>query len=85
MDQQKVRRYVQESGPKVPHALLDYLRDKYKLPNDAALARELNSSAPVLSRIRNGEKNIGATLILAIHEKLGMPVAEIRKLSRESA
>ena len=82
MDAQQIRRYVLQDGAKKPHALLDYLHKTYDLPNDSALARAIKTSNPVISRIRNGYR-LGATVILKIHEHLGVPVAEIRKLAGE--
>lgn len=73
---------MQHSGPRVPHPLLDYLLSNFGLPNDTALAQRIKTSNPVISRIRNGY-HLGATVILKIHEHLGVPVAEIRRLSGE--
>ena len=61
------------------HLLNAIISDHY-LKNDAELARKLDKPAPVISKWRSGRVPIGATGILGIHEKLGMPVAEIRRL-----
>jgi transcriptional regulator with XRE-family HTH domain len=58
--------------------LLDTLKEKYDLKNDAAISKALEVAPPVISRIRNGRMEPSADIILRIHEKLGMPVADIR-------
>lgn len=58
--------------------LFDRLLDENNLKNDAALSRELEVSAPVISKLRHGKLPFGPSIILAIHEKFGMPVKEIR-------
>ena len=62
------------------NVLLDTIIDKYMLKNDAALARLLGISPVVLSKIRNGHKRIGPTIILAVHETTDMPVSKIKEL-----
>lgn len=59
--------------------LLDYLLVKHDLKNDFALCKLLKITPPMVSKIRHG-RNVSDGLILAIHERLGMPVAEIRAL-----
>lgn len=61
-------------------ALFDDLIEKYGLKNDARLYELLDKkiSKPDISRYRHGKKKVSATHILAIHETLGMPVADIR-------
>ena len=60
--------------------LFDYLLQKYNLKNDAALAREVGLAPPVISKVRSGDLIVSPATILAIHEKLGVDVAEIRKV-----
>ena len=61
-------------------ALFDDIIEKHGLKNDARLYELLNKkiSKPDISRYRHGKKKMSATHILVIHEKLGMPVADIR-------
>lgn len=61
-------------------ALFDDIIEKHGLKNDARLYELLDKriSKPDISRYRHGKKKMSATHILAIHEKLGMPVADIR-------
>jgi transcriptional regulator with XRE-family HTH domain len=44
------------------------------------LSRLLEIPPPTLSRIRNGKQKPSAEVILCIHEKTGMPVAQIKSL-----
>lgn len=60
--------------------LFDALIERQKLKNDAGLARWLDVRPPVISKIRHGKLDVGPSYILAIHEKCGMPVKEIRSL-----
>ena len=60
--------------------LLDALRDRFQIKNDAALARALNISPPQICKLRGGA-TMGPSVILSIHERLGVPVKEIRELA----
>lgn len=60
--------------------LLDTLKEKYELKNDAEISRRLEVTPPIISKIRNGKTGVSAEIILKIHENLGMPVADIRAL-----
>jgi len=60
--------------------LLDTLKEKYDLKNDAEISRRLEIKPPVISKIRHGKVSVSAEIILKIHENLGMPVADIRAL-----
>ena len=61
--------------------LVDALRKRFDIKSDAALARELDVQPPVISKLRSGDSKLGASLILRIHEHLGVPVKEIRGLA----
>ncbi|MFS2004627.1 hypothetical protein ACEN9F_13475 [Duganella sp. CT11-25] len=61
-----------------PNYLIDMLLEKYKLKNDAALARALKVAPPVISKVRHLRLPVGPFLILRIHEVFGTPVADIR-------
>jgi len=60
--------------------LMDTLRERFQIASDAALARELDIAPSVISKLRAGAK-LGPTVILSIHEHLGVPVKEIRALA----
>ena len=60
--------------------LLDALKEKYDLKNDAAISKALEVAPPVISRIRNGKAQVSADIMIRIHETFGMPIAEIKAL-----
>jgi len=60
--------------------LLDALRERNQIKSDAALARELDVSPSVISKLRAGGP-LGATVMLSIVEHLGMSPKEIRELA----
>ena len=70
------------SEPKYPHPLLDHLRKIGLGDNDFAIAKKLNFTAPVISRIRSGKKNVTAKIILAIYDATDMSIEEIRDFAR---
>lgn len=47
--------------------------------SDMELARKLGVHHSTFSHLRSRGRNLSDGLILAIHEKLGVPVAEMRK------
>jgi hypothetical protein len=51
-----------------------------KLKNDAALARFLEIKPPVISKTRHGNLPFGPLMILNVHDKTGLSIAEIRRL-----
>lgn len=61
--------------------LLDTLRERFQIKSDAALARELELVPSQISKLRGGGF-MGPTVILSIHEHLGVTVAEIRELAK---
>ena len=60
--------------------LLDEVKKRYEVKNDAELSRKLDVPPPTISKIRSGKVNVSADMILRIHENFGMPVKEIREL-----
>ena len=65
---------------KPAHPLIDHLLAVYKIKNDASLARRLDLKPSAISKIRSGMMSVNPTFILAAHERLGIPVAQIRKV-----
>ena len=63
-------------------ALFDNIMETNNLKNDARLYEFFDKkiSKPDISRYRHGKKKISSGHILVIHEKLGMPVSDIRSL-----
>jgi hypothetical protein len=60
--------------------LFNVLRRELNLETDKELGHYLEVRPTEVSRIRHGRKPIGPKLLLAIHEKTGMPVKRIREL-----
>jgi len=60
--------------------LLDAVKERYTIKNDAELSRKLDVPPPTISKIRSGKVNVSADMILRIHETFDMPVKEIREL-----
>ncbi|MBS0309366.1 MAG: hypothetical protein JSS58_10390 [Proteobacteria bacterium] len=63
-----------------PNFLLDFLRERMALRNDAALSRTLEVAPPVISKIRHRRLPIGASLLIRMHEVTGMSIRELRDL-----
>ena len=61
--------------------LFDALRKEFSITSDSALADELDIAPSQISKLRGG-KRLTSGVILAIHEYLGVPVAEIRELAK---
>lgn len=63
-----------------PHAVLDAVLHMTSCKSDAELCRLLDISPPILSRVRSKKLAVSSNIILAIHEKTHMSVANIRRL-----
>jgi hypothetical protein len=63
-----------------PNRLLDTLRERMKLKNDAALSRALEVAPPVISKIRHRTLPVGASLLIRMHEVTEMSIRELRDL-----
>jgi hypothetical protein len=63
-----------------PNRLLDALIGKLQLKNDAALARALEVSPPVLSKIRHLKLPVGASMLIRMHEEADLSIRELRGL-----
>lgn len=70
---------IQQSIPGV-NTLLDCVMARGAAKNDAALSRMLNVAPPVISKLRHGRLELGATLVINIHETTGMSIREIKAL-----
>lgn len=60
-----------------PNKLLDIVTEKLGLKNDAALARELEITAPVISKTRNFALPVGPCLALRIMEATGASMKDL--------
>lgn len=63
-----------------PNYLLNAVLAHLKLKNDAALCRLLDINPPVISKIRHGKLSIGPLMLLRLHDKTGMSIAQLRAL-----
>jgi hypothetical protein len=63
--------------------LFDTIIAENGLKNDAALCKLLEIPPPVMSKFRHRKRPLCASVILAIHERTGMPVARIRELAKD--
>ena len=68
----------------VPNKLLDTLIEKLHLKNDAELCRVLEVQPPIISKIRHRKLNVGATILLRMHEKSNIPIRELKELTTDS-
>lgn len=65
------------------HTLLDECMKLASVKTDKALAQRLGTAGTVISRVRHRKLKVSPTLMLAIHEELGMPISLIRELLKE--
>ena len=63
-----------------PGYLLDTVIRRLGLKNDAALARCLEVAPPVISKTRNGQLAVGASMLLRLHEVTDISVKDLRAL-----
>lgn len=66
------------------HKLLDACMKLASVKTDKALGDRIGIASTVMSRVRHKKLPVTPTTILAIHEKLGMPVSEIREFLKEN-
>lgn len=64
-------------------ALFDEVLRRYKLKNDAELARKIGVNQPQICRMRAGTDGLSAGVVLALYEHLGMPVKQIREWAKK--
>lgn len=81
---QSLCRQLLEDRPRgpcaAPHPLFDEVMKRGGFRSSGQMATELGFDANAISTIRAKRRAVPANLILAIHEKVGMPFAEIRAL-----
>ena len=61
-----------------PDNLLDTLRTKLHIKNDAALSRALEVAPPVISKIRHRRVPVGASLLIRMHEISNLSIEDLR-------
>lgn len=59
------------------HTLFDYLTETFGIKNDVQLALEVGITPSALSKFRSKKRRVTPTLIIAIHKRYGVPIAEI--------
>lgn len=62
------------------NVLLDRVINEKLLKNDAALSRVLEVAPPVTIKLRRGHIAVGPSIILALVELGGIPLADIRAM-----
>ncbi len=67
-----------------PDHFLNRLLRKMNLKNDAALARTLEVTPAIVSRIRNKKAPISANLLLMIHDVSDIAIPELRRMMGDS-
>jgi hypothetical protein len=63
--------------------LFEYLKNKYNLQSDYALAKFLAASAPTISRINNGRRGLTPKMILYIYDRTSLPIEDIRNMFKK--
>ena len=63
-----------------PGRLLDTLIEQLNLKNDAALSRLLQVAPPTISKIRHRKTDVGAPLLVRMHEISNRNIKELRIL-----
>ena len=63
-----------------PNHFLDSIIKLMQLKNDASLARAINVSPPVLSKLRHGRVPITASFILRMYDYTSLSIEELRVL-----
>jgi hypothetical protein len=67
---------------KRPNDLLDFILKKFEIVSDYCLAKELKVLPPYLCKARKNN-NISPKLILKIHDRFGMSIAEIKSFLKK--
>lgn len=68
-----------------PHRLFDYLKARFNLKSDRALADAIDSTPPQISKARSGTNGYAVSddLILKIHESTDISIKKIKWLMYE--
>jgi transcriptional regulator with XRE-family HTH domain len=67
------------------HALFDFLKTEYNILSDRQLCAALGITPPMLSKIRHGVIGVSGDVIILIHEKTGMSIADIKGFLRKDS
>ncbi len=63
-----------------PDRLLDALKDRLRLRTDVALARRLETTPVVISKIRHRKLPVVSWLLVSMHEESGVSIRDLRYL-----
>jgi plasmid maintenance system antidote protein VapI len=63
-----------------PNRLLDTMRERLHLKNDAALSRALEVHPPLISKIRHRRLPVSASLLVRMNELTGLSIRELRNV-----
>jgi transcriptional regulator with XRE-family HTH domain len=67
-------------GPYDPSRLIQELKQVLSAKNDSELARILDITHPLLSKIRNGKQPVTGAVLLRIHEVSGLSIRQLRDM-----
>jgi hypothetical protein len=62
-----------------PDALLDALKVRLNLKNDAQLSRVLHVAPPIISKLRHRRLEVSDTLLVRIHDVTQLSINDLRK------
>ncbi len=62
------------------NTFINTLIEVMSMRNDAALCRVLGLAPPVISKIRNGQLNVGPTLLINAHEESGLTIKQMKSI-----
>lgn len=63
-----------------PGRLIDTIKARLQLRNDAALSRYLEVGAPLISKMRSRRCGLSAGFLIRAHEACGLEIVEMRHL-----
>ena len=80
-DRRGWKRRLLRSPRYCPNVLLNFVAHRLGVETDAALARRLEMSNVVLSKVRHRVEPVGDILLLRMHEETGMRTLELKRLA----
>lgn len=63
------------------NAVFDFVIESMGLTSDAALARAVEVSPPVISKMRHGSIALGSAMIIYLHEASGISIRTLKALA----
>lgn len=77
---------TEKTGPTVNNLnrLFDSARDILGVETDLALSQVLGVPAPIISKLRHGERPVGASLLIRLHDATGMEIREMKALLEQA-